>query len=137
MEDARFVRFVDDDGTATYYATYTAFDGADIASSCSTTTDFVTFSVVADASAPAAANKGLALFPRRIGGRYRRAVPRTTARRTPSPSPTTSRCWPAALPMPGPAAAWEVIQVGNCGSPIETDDGWLVLTHGVGPMRTY
>ena len=134
MEDARFVRFVDDDA-ATYYATYTAFDGVGISQQLLATTDFRSFR-----SSPllgaAAANKGLALFPRKINGRFV-ALSRHDGETNAVAYSDDIRCWPTATPIEIPTAAWEAVQVGNCGSPIETDDGWLVLTHGVGPMRTY
>jgi predicted GH43/DUF377 family glycosyl hydrolase len=135
MEDARFVRFVDDDGTVTYYATYTAYNGTDIGEQLLETTDFRCF-----ASSPvvgsAAANKGLALFPRRIDGRFV-ALSRSDRETNTIASSDNLRHWTDALPCQVPTQAWEVLQLGNCGSPIETERGWLVLTHGVGPMRTY
>jgi predicted GH43/DUF377 family glycosyl hydrolase len=135
IEDARFVRFVEDDGRVTYYATCTAFDGSAIAQQLIATDDFTTFT-----SAPlrgrAAANKGLALFPRRIDGRYV-ALSRFDGASNAIARSDDLRRWPSAEPIASRTAAWEVVQAGNCGPPIETDDGWLVLTHGVGPMRTY
>ena len=135
MEDARFARFVDVDGTITYYATYTAFDGISVRQQLLATEDFRHFSsspVVGEA----AANKGLALFPRRIGGRFA-ALSRHDGASNAIAFSDDVRRWPTAVPFDAPAAPWETIQSGNCGSPIETDAGWLVLTHGVGPMRTY
>jgi predicted GH43/DUF377 family glycosyl hydrolase len=135
LEDARFVRFVDDDGTVTYYATYTAFDGKVVAQQLLTTTDFVTF-----ASSPmlgtAAANKGMALFPRRIDGRYV-ALSRHDGASNAVAFSDDVRQWSTPIPLERPTGPWEALQVGNCGSPIETAAGWIVLTHGVGPMRTY
>jgi predicted GH43/DUF377 family glycosyl hydrolase len=135
MEDARFVRFVEEDGTVTYYATYTAFDGTLIHQQLLETDDFVTF-----ASSPllgaAAANKGMALFPRRIDGRFV-ALSRHDGARNAIAFSDDIRQWSTPCPLESPVAAWEAVQVGNCGPPIETDDGWVVLTHGVGPMRTY
>lgn len=135
MEDARFVRFVDDDGSATYYASYTAYDGTGITQQLLETTDFATFS-----SAPlvgtAAANKGLALFPRRIDGRYA-ALSRHDEENNAIAFSDDLHRWDDAVTCQLPRQPWEAIQLGNCGSPIETDDGWLVLTHGVGPMRSY
>jgi predicted GH43/DUF377 family glycosyl hydrolase len=135
IEDARFVRFVDDDGTVTFYATATAFDGARIAQQLLATTDFLTF----DASplvGAAAANKGMALFPRRIDGMFV-ALSRHDGASNAIAFSDDLNHWATATPLTGPASIWEVVQVGNCGAPIETDAGWLVLTHGVGPMRTY
>jgi predicted GH43/DUF377 family glycosyl hydrolase len=135
MEDARFVRFIDDDGTITFYATYTAYSGSHISQQLLETTDFQSFT-----SAPivgrAAANKGLALFPRRIGGRFA-AMSRSDRESNTVAYSDHLSVWTSALPCQRPTRAWEVLQLGNCGSPIETDAGWLVLTHGVGPMRTY
>ena len=138
MEDARFVRFHDDGAdrvAPTYYATYTAYDGEEISQQLLTTTDFATFTS-APIVGPAAANKGLALFPRRIGGRYAAMSRSDRETNTVAFSDDLHR-WDRALPCQVPAEPWEVLQLGNCGSPIETDAGWLVLTHGVGPMRTY
>ena len=135
MEDARFVRFIDDDGSTTFYATYTAYSGSHISQQLLETTDFQSFT-----SAPivghAAANKGLALFPRRIGGRFA-AMSRSDRESNTVAYSEHLSVWTSALPCQSPTRAWEVLQLGNCGSPIETDAGWLVLTHGVGPMRTY
>ncbi len=135
MEDARFVRFIDDDGSITFYATYTAYSGSHISQQLLETTDFQSFT-----SAPivgrAAANKGLALFPRRIHGRFA-AMSRSDRESNTVAYSDHLSVWTSALPCQSPIRAWEVLQLGNCGSPIETDAGWLVLTHGVGPMRTY
>lgn len=135
LEDARFVRFVDDDGSATYYASYTAFDGVAVTQQLLQTTDFSSFSM-SPMVGPAAANKGLALFPRRINGRYVALTRHDRATNAVAVSDSLSR-WQAASTLQVPEQDWEVIQLGNCGSPIETDVGWLVITHGVGPMRTY
>lgn len=135
MEDARFVRFVDDDGGVIYHATYTAFDGQTLAQQLLTTSDFVTFAV-SPLLGRAADNKGMALFPRRIGGRYA-AMSRHDGARNAIAFSDDLHHWPTATPFEEAAEVWESVQVGNCGSPIETDEGWLVLTHGVGPMRTY
>ncbi|MET4430780.1 glycoside hydrolase family 130 protein [Mycolicibacterium sp. 624] len=135
MEDARFVRFVDDDGSITYYATYTAYSGSLISQQLLQTTDFRTFT-----SGPlvgrAAANKGLALFPRRIGGRYA-AMSRSDRETNTLGFADHLSVWTSAAPCQTPTESWETLQLGNCGPPIETDAGWLVLTHGVGAMRTY
>ena len=135
MEDARFVRFVDDDGAVRYYATYTAYDGANISQQLLETADFLEFTS-SPMVGPAAANKGLALFPRRIGGRYV-AMSRSDRETNSVTFSDNPRLWGRATPCQVPTRAWEVLQLGNCGSPIETEAGWLVLTHGVGPMRTY
>jgi predicted GH43/DUF377 family glycosyl hydrolase len=135
MEDARFVRFVDDDGRVVYYATYTAFDGRQVHQQILETTDFATFAV-SPIEGAAAATKGLALFPRRIDGRYV-ALSRWDRESNSVSTSDNVRLWTDAVVCQLPARAWEVLQLGNCGSPIETDAGWLVLTHGVGAMRTY
>lgn len=134
VEDARFVRF-DDDGHATYLATYTAYDGQDIATQLLETPDFCSFEA-SPLQGPAANNKGLALFPRRIGGRFV-ALSRHDGATNGVARTDDLHHWPAAAPLLGRPSLWNAIQVGNCGSPIETEAGWLVLTHGVGPMRTY
>jgi predicted GH43/DUF377 family glycosyl hydrolase len=135
MEDARFVRFTEDDGTITYYATYTAYNGTDIGQQLLETTDFLEFTSSPVVGA-AAANKGLALFPRRIGGRFA-ALSRSDRESNTIAFSENLRHWEDSLACQVPTRSWEVLQLGNCGSPIETDAGWLVLTHGVGPMRTY
>jgi predicted GH43/DUF377 family glycosyl hydrolase len=134
MEDARFVRFVDDD-TVTYYATYTAFDGAKVSPQLLQTDDFATFTV-AQLSGPAAQNKGMALFPRRIGGRYV-SLSRWDRECNTVAFSDDAHHWGDSVDVQSPEQPWELIQIGNCGSPIETTEGWLIFTHGVGPMRTY
>jgi predicted GH43/DUF377 family glycosyl hydrolase len=135
MEDARFVRFIDDDGSVTYYATYTSYSGSHISQQILETQDFTSFT-----SRPivgrAAANKGLALFPRRIGGRFA-AMSRADRETNTLAYSDDLLVWADSAPCQQPVNAWEVLQLGNCGPPIETNVGWLVLTHGVGPMRTY
>ena len=135
VEDARFVRFTDDDGTVTWFATSTAFDGVGISQQLLETTDFATFTS-SPLVGPAAANKGLALFPRRIGGRFA-ALSRRDQETNAVALSDNPRRWDSAESFQRPEQPWETIQLGNCGPPIETPDGWLVLTHGVGPMRTY
>jgi len=135
MEDARFVRFVDQDGSVDYRATYTAYDGHRIAPRLLTSPDLRVFRAHPLAG-PAARNKGMALFPRQVGGRYL-ALCRCDGESTSLASSQDGYAWDEPLLVQPPAASWEVLQVGNCGSPIETDRGWLVLTHGVGAMRTY
>lgn len=135
MEDARFVRFVDDDGEATYYASYTAFDGIHIEQHMLDTKDFRFFRS-APMTGAAATGKGLALFPRRVLGRYA-ALTRSDRESNEVSFSDDLRHWPDHHTVQLPERSWEMVQLGNCGSPIETDDGWLVLTHGVGPMRTY
>jgi predicted GH43/DUF377 family glycosyl hydrolase len=134
MEDARFVEITDGSGPR-YCGTYTAFDGAEITQYLLTTEDFVSFEV-GPMAGRAAVGKGLALFPRRVGGRYL-ALSRADRETNALAESDDLRCWDHAAPLQHPARSWEVLQLGNCGSPIETDRGWLVLTHGVGAMRTY
>lgn len=134
MEDARFVRFVDGD-VATYLATYTAFDGNQVSVRRLRTDDFLTFRSSAF-TGRAATDKGMALFPRRVGGRYL-ALSRWDRENTAIASSTDGHHWPDSTVLQTPREPWELIQLGNCGSPIETSEGWLVLTHGVGPMRNY
>ena len=135
MEDARFVRFVDDDGSVVYYATYTAFDGTDILPQSIETRDFLSFRV-ATVSGSCALNKGMALFPRRINGQYA-MLSRMDSANLYFMLSDNSRHWDEATRLDLPPRSWNLVQRGNCGSPIETADGWLVLTHGVGPMRRY
>ena len=135
MEDARFVRFTTDHGSIEYRATYTAFDGRKIAPRLLVSPDLRTFQAHRLAG-PAARNKGMALFPRMVGGRYR-SLCRSDGESTSIATSVDGFVWSAPEVIQAPAASWEVLQVGNCGPPIETDQGWLVLTHGVGPMRIY
>ncbi|HEX3729061.1 MAG TPA: glycoside hydrolase family 130 protein [Opitutaceae bacterium] len=135
IEDARFVRFVDDDGQATYYATYTAYDGKIILPQLLETADFVHFRFIT-LNGPAAQNKGMALFPRRIGGRYV-MLSRQDDENILLMFSDNLHFWEAPQVLLTPAQPWEYIKIGNCGSPIETEAGWLVLSHGVGAMRKY
>jgi predicted GH43/DUF377 family glycosyl hydrolase len=135
MEDARFVRTVADDGSPTYLATYTAFDGVSIAPQLIETTDFRRFRI-SQLAGPAAKNKGMALFPRRVGGRHV-ALSRWDRENTAIAFSDDGRWWGDPRTLHAPARPWELTQTGNCGSPVETAAGWLVLTHGVGPMREY
>jgi predicted GH43/DUF377 family glycosyl hydrolase len=134
MEDARFVRFSDGDDV-TYYATYTAFDGSQVAPHLVQTEDFKTFAV-SPLSGPTARNKGMAIFPRRIAGRYA-ALSRYDRENNAIGYSADGHRWGEAITVQTPTRPWELIQLGNCGSPIETPTGWLVFTHGVGPMREY
>jgi predicted GH43/DUF377 family glycosyl hydrolase len=134
VEDARFVRF-HDDGQVDYRATYTAYDGQHIAPRLLISPDLRTFRAHRLAG-PAARNKGMALFPRRIDGRHW-ALCRSDGESTSVATSLDGHVWGQPTLVQRPQASWEVVQVGNCGPPIETDHGWLVITHGVGPMRTY
>ncbi|TKK89510.1 glycosylase [Herbidospora galbida] len=135
MEDARFVQVVDEAGRPSYRATYTAYDGRHIHSHLIASDDLRRFEIT-PMRGPASANKGMALFPRPVGGRELalcRSDGETIGLSTLGPDHT----WGAPVPLHRPRRGWELVQVGNCGSPIETESGWLVLTHGVGPMRDY
>ncbi|MCG5447196.1 glycoside hydrolase family 130 protein [Micromonospora sp. NIE79] len=134
MEDARFVRFVDESGPV-YRATYTAYDGRNIATRALASDDLRRFEMT-PMRGPGARNKGLALFPRTVGGRHL-ALCRADGETIGLTALNDESRWQAPTPLHAPGESWELIQVGNCGSPIETDAGWLVLTHGVGPMRRY
>lgn len=135
MEDARFTRFVDRDEHSTYVGTYTAFDGRDIAQQGIQTDDFTAFRTFPIAG-PAARGKGLAIFPRTVGGRFV-ALTRPDFETNHIAFSDEVEYWETSVPLHVPSRAWEVIQLGNCGSPIETEAGWLVITHSVGPFRTY
>jgi predicted GH43/DUF377 family glycosyl hydrolase len=135
MEDARFVRFTEDDGTVVYYATYTAFDGFEIMPQLIQTMDFTSFTI-STLNGPAAQNKGMALFPRKIAGNYVMLSRRDRENLHLATSPEIAH-WTDVTELYRPTRPWELLQIGNCGSPIETAAGWLVITHGVGPMRRY
>ncbi len=135
IEDARFVRFVNEDGTRSYYATYTAYDGKLILPQFIETSDFLHFKFIT-LNGPAARNKGMALFPRKIGGQYV-MLGRQDYENIYVILSDHLHFWDTAKLVLKPKFPWEFIQMGNCGSPIETDAGWLVLSHGVGPMRKY
>lgn len=135
LEDARFVLFTQDDGSSCYYATYTAWDGQRIAPRMLVSEDLKTFRMQRPAG-PAARNKGMALFPRKVGGRFA-ALCRADGETNGITYSDAGHVWDAPTVVAPPELPWELVQVGNCGSPIETPQGWLVLTHGVGPMRVY
>ncbi len=135
MEDARFVRFVEDEGSVSYYATYTAYDGHGILPQLIDTPDFLHFQV-RTLNGACLQNKGMALFPRRIGGRFA-MLSRQNGQSLHYMTSEDVRFWNDVEEFRVPRHAWELVQIGNCGSPIETEAGWLVLTHGVGPLRRY
>jgi predicted GH43/DUF377 family glycosyl hydrolase len=135
MEDARFVLFTDDDGSKKYYATYTAYDGKVILPQMMETDDFVNFKM-ATLNGSAAINKGVALFPRKINGRYA-MISRQDAENLYLMYSDNIHFWNEAKLLMKPSYPWEFMQIGNCGSPIETEAGWLLLTHGVGLLRQY
>ena len=135
IEDARFVRFVKEDGSIVYYATYTAFDGAMIMPKLLQTTDFYDFKI-SPLHGIGAQNKNLALFPRKINGKYA-MMSRIDGCNNYLMYSDKLTVWDNPVKLQSPKFPWEFIQIGNCGSPIETEAGWLVITHGVGPMRRY
>jgi len=135
IEDARFVRFVDDDDSVTYFATYTAYNGRTILPQLIETQDFLHFRVLT-LNGSAVQNKGMALFPRRIQGRYA-MLSRQDDENLFVMFSDNPHYWSDPHLILRPAETWESVKIGNCGSPIETEAGWLVITHGVGPMRKY
>jgi predicted GH43/DUF377 family glycosyl hydrolase len=135
IEDARFVKFVDDNGEVTYYATYTAYDGKSILPKLLETKDFYHFKVM-PLHGEIAQNKGMALFPRKVKGKYAMLCRLDGVNNYIAYSDTIT-IWREAKLLQQPKFPWEFVQIGNCGSPIETSEGWLEITHGVGPMREY
>ena len=135
MEDARFVRFVEDDGSVMYYATYTAYNGRAILPQLIETPDFLSFRA-RTLNGRSVQNKGMALFPRRIGGLYA-MISRQDDENMYLMFSDHMHFWSDPHILRRPRQAWEAVKIGNCGSPIETEAGWLVITHGVGPMRKY
>ncbi|MBE9535853.1 MAG: glycoside hydrolase family 130 protein [Proteobacteria bacterium] len=135
IEDARFVRFIDETGEMKYYATYTAYNGFNILPMLLETKDFVTFRIKT-LNGVAAQNKGMALFPRKIKGKYM-MISRQDGENMFIMSSDNIHFWHEATLLSEPTYPWEFIQIGNCGSPLETEAGWILLTHGVGAMRKY
>jgi predicted GH43/DUF377 family glycosyl hydrolase len=135
IEDARFVRFTDDDGSVLYCATYTAYNGRTILPQFIETQDFLHFRVLT-LNGTAVQNKGMALFPRRIAGRYA-MLSRQDDQNLFVMFSDSLHYWSNPQMILRPSEMWESVKIGNCGSPIETEAGWLVITHGVGPMRKY
>jgi len=135
IEDARFVRFRDDDGSITYYATYTAYDGRMTLPQLLETPDFLHFKF-STLNGPAVQNKGMALFPRRLEGQYA-MLSRQDDENILIMFSDNVRFWQKPTLLLSPEYPWEFLKMGNCGSPIETEAGWLVISHGVGPMRKY
>jgi len=135
LEDVRLVRFTDSDGSVGYLGTYTAFDGGRVVPQLLRTSDFRTFHI-SQLSGPAAKNKGMAVFPRPVDGQHL-ALSRWD-REDNSLAVSKDLCnWVERATLQRPHEPWEIVQLGNCGSPLETPAGWLVLTHGVGPIRGY
>ena len=135
IEDARFVKFVDEDGGITYYATYTAYNGFAILPKLLETKDFYNFRIM-PLNGEYVQNKGLALFPRKINGKYA-MISRIDGVNNYIMFSDKINLWQNAKKIQEPKYTWEFIQIGNCGSPIETEKGWLLITHAVGPMRRY
>jgi len=135
IEDARFVQFFDEDGESTYYATYTAYNRFSILPQMIKTKDFITFKIIT-LNGKAIQNKGMALFPRKINGKYA-MLSRQDGENNHIMYSDSLHFWQESTIIQEPKLPLEFVQIGNCGSPVETDEGWLVLTHGVGPMRQY
>ncbi|MCM2285186.1 MAG: glycoside hydrolase family 130 protein [Desulfobacula sp.] len=135
IEDARFVQFFDDNQDSTYYATYTAYNGVTILPQLIETKDFIHFKI-RTLNGDAAQNKGMALFPRKIKGQYA-MLSRQGGENNHIMFSNNLHFWQTSQVIQEPEQPWEFVQIGNCGSPIETQKGWIVLTHGVGPMRQY
>ncbi|WP_153797461.1 glycoside hydrolase family 130 protein [Foetidibacter luteolus] len=135
IEDARFVRFSEEDGDVKYYATYTAYDGTIIMPKLLETKDFYHFKV-RPLYGNGAQNKNLALFPKKINDMYA-MISRIDGWNNYIMYSKNIGIWDEPKMLQAPMYPWEFIQIGNCGSPLETKDGWLVITHGVGPMRRY
>ncbi len=135
IEDARFVRFMEDDGSEKFYATYTAYNGHTILPKLLSTEDFYTFRVM-PLHGSGAQNKNLAMFPKRINGKFAMLarIDGVNNYVMYSDRPTV---WNNPVMIQEPRYPWEFVQIGNCGSPLWTEEGWLVISHGVGPMRRY
>ena len=135
IEDARFVRFQHDNGEHIYFATFTAYDGRVIVPELLETSDFLRFRFIS-LNGSQAENKGMALFPRKVNGAYA-MISRQDNENIFLMRSDNVHFWNERRLLLKPAFPWELVQIGNCGSPIETKEGWLVLSHGVGPMRQY
>lgn len=135
IEDARFVKFTHENGDITYYATYTAYNGRRILSQLIETEDFQTFKMLT-LNGDGVKNKGMALFPRKVNGKYA-MLSRQDGENNFIMYSDNMHFWQEATLIQEPEEPWEFFQIGNCGSPIETDKGWIVMTHGVGNMRQY
>ncbi len=135
IEDARWVAFHEDDGSTIYYATYSAYDGQIVLPQIVETRDFLNFRI-STLNGPEIRNKGMALFPRKIGGYYA-MISRQDGENVFIMFSEMLHFWYEKRILLRPTEPWEFIQLGNCGSPIETEAGWLLLTHGVGAMRHY
>ena len=134
IEDARFVEF-HDEGQRTFYATYTAYSGTAIRSELLETRDFINFRLI-PLMGTASRNKGMALFPRKIDGKFA-MIARQDNENLYLIYSDDLYSWSGGTAIVKPKFPWEFVQIGNCGSPVELDEGWLLLTHGVGPVRKY
>jgi predicted GH43/DUF377 family glycosyl hydrolase len=135
LEDLRLLRFQDEDEEPIYYGAYTAYSGSQIASELLITRDFKEFTLQPMTGA-ASLNKGMGLFPRRIGGGYA-MIGRQDGESIFYLQSDTLTNWEEGVKIAAPRYPWDLVQMGNCGAPIEIDEGWLLLTHGVGAMRQY
>lgn len=135
VEDARWVKFTNDDGSSHYLATYTAYNGQDVSTRIFETKDFRSYAST-NLSGKAITNKGVAMFPRKVGGKYL-ALSRWDRESNSIASSVDGYHWDEATTIQVASQPWEIVHIGNCGSPIETESGWLVITHGTGPMREY
>ncbi|MCD6586684.1 MAG: glycoside hydrolase family 130 protein [Desulfobacteraceae bacterium] len=135
IEDARFVRFTDDDGAIRYYATYTAYNGQNILPVMLETRDFLKFKILS-IYGKAVKDKGMALFPRKINGKYM-MISRQDGENLFIMTSDHLHFWDQMQLLKLPRFPWEFVQIGSCSSPMETEKGWLLLTHGVGAMREY
>ena len=135
IEDARFVKFTHENGVVKYYATYTAYNGYSILPQLIATKDFQTFNIIT-LNGEGVKNKGMALFPRRVNGKFA-MLSRQDGENNYIMFSDNMHFWHEATLLQKPEQPWEFMQIGNCGSPIETEKGWIVLTHGVGAMRQY
>jgi predicted GH43/DUF377 family glycosyl hydrolase len=135
LEDLRIVQFTHDDGEVEWIGTYTAYNGSQIQSELMRTKDFRAFDLV-PMTGPAARNKGMALFPRKVGGQFM-MIGRSDGENLFLLKSDALGHWEDGEKILTPTYPWELVQIGNCGPPIELDEGWLLLTHGVGAMRKY
>ncbi len=135
MEDARLVYFFDEDGNSKYYGTYTAYNGKSILPQIFETKDFLSFKMIT-LNGKGVKDKGMALFPRKVNGKYM-MISRVDGENLYVMESDNMHFWYEAKLLKEPHRPWEIVQIGNCGSPIETSEGWILLTHGVGPMRQY
>lgn len=135
VEDARFVNFIEEDGTSKIYATYTAYDGHTIMPKLLCTEDFNTFRIM-PLHGKGAHNKNFALFPKKINGKYA-VLARVDGVNNYLMYSDRQTLWNNPIKIQEPKYPWEFTQIGNCGAPLLTSEGWLVITHGVGPMRRY